>query len=369
MYIHDLSIKNFRNYDNVNISFSPEVNFIIGNNGVGKTNILEAISVVSNIRTFRNISDVELIKWNEDSYYSAVRVEGYQDNLFEVGCIVDNEKIKKKLKIDGKEIKKASEYYGRLLTVILSPQDINIINSTPDYRRRFFDSVISKIDESYFDFLGDFKKVLASRNKILKGIRSNPTETNDLDIWDNLFCEKASNIINKRMHFIERFNAVFRQFYSNIAVEDEAPIIRYESTTQTDDKDSIYRLLAKNRAKDFNFGSTSIGPQRDDFILENSTGNRFTNYASQGQRRTAAVTLKVSECTIIEEEKKTKAVILIDDIFSELDEIRRSKMIDLLRRGNQIIFTMVHFDPEQLTRFGNYKGFMIEPHGKIRELP
>lgn len=368
MYIHELSIKNFRNYSNLHITFSPEINFIIGNNGVGKTNILEAISVVSNIRTFRNIHDADIVKWNEDSYYSAVRVGGEGDRLFEIGCSVDNDKIKKKLKIDGKEIKKASEYYGRLLTVILSPQDINIINSTPDYRRKFFDSVISKIDLPYFEILGDFKKVLASRNKLLKEIRFGQKNVKDLDIWDDMFCEKASFIIKKRYQFIQKFNAIFQYFYSNIAVDDEAPRIRYECTTKTDEKAGIQQLLITGRSKDFNMGSTSLGPQRDDFILENTFGNRFTNYASQGQRRTAAVTLKVSECIIIEEEKKVKAVILIDDIFSELDEIRRSKLINLLRRGNQIIFTMVHFDPVQLNRFGSYKGFLIEPFGSLREL-
>jgi DNA replication and repair protein RecF len=368
MYIQELSIRNFRNYCNLNISFSPEINFIIGNNGVGKTNILEGISVVSNIKSFRNISDADIIKWHENSYYSSVRVTGYHDSLFEIGCTIENDTIKKKLKIDGKEIKKSSEYYGRLLTVILSPQDINIINSTPDYRRRFFDSVISKIDETFFELLGDFKKVLASRNKLLKEIRANHKDKNDLDIWDHLFCDKASGIIAKRKQFIEKFNSVFKYFYTSIAVDDEAPVIRYESSTQTDNKESIKKLLIKSRMKDLNIGSTSLGPQRDDFILENSSGNKFINYASQGQRRTAAVTLKVSECIIIEEEKKSKAVILIDDIFSELDEIRRSKLIDLLRRGNQIIFTMVHFDPVQLNRFGSYKGFLIEPFGIIREL-
>jgi DNA replication and repair protein RecF len=368
MYIQELSIKNFRNYSNLHITFSPEINFIIGNNGVGKTNILEAISVVSNIRTFRNIHDADIVKWNEDFYYSAVKVGGEGDRLFEIGCAFESDKIKKKLKIDGKEIKKASDYYGRLLTVILSPQDINIINSTPDYRRKFFDSVISKVDLSYFEILGDFKRVLSSRNKILKDIRFGNKNVKDLDVWDEMFCEKASIIIKKRYQFIEKFNSIFQLFYSNIAVDDEAPRIRYDSTTKTDEKTGIHQLLIAGRTKDFNLGSTSLGPQRDDFILENNSGNRFINYASQGQRRTAAVTLKVSECIIIEEEKKSKAVILIDDIFSELDEIRRSKLIDLLRRGNQIIFTMVHFDPEQLNRFGNYKGFLIEPYGALREL-
>jgi DNA replication and repair protein RecF len=368
MYIKELSIKNFRNYSNLGISFSPEVNFIIGNNGVGKTNILEAISIVSNIRTFRNNHDIDIIKWHENSYYSSVRVEGYEDSFFEVGCTKEDDKIKKKLKIDGKEIKKASEYYGRLLTVILSPQDINIVNSTPDYRRRFFDSVISKIDGCYFELLGDFKKILASRNKILKDIRSSKKEFKDLEIWDSLFSEKASAIIKTRKQFVDKFNDKFRFFYSNIASEDDAPLIRYYSTSEHDEQDVINHLLIKSRMKDLTFGSTSIGPQRDDYILENKLGNRFTNYASQGQRRTAAVTLKVTECIILEEEKKSKAVILIDDIFSELDESRRVNVIDILRRGNQIIFTMVHFDPEKLDKFGDYKGFMIEPSGLIREL-
>jgi DNA replication and repair protein RecF len=368
MYIQELSIKNFRNYNNLHITFSPEINFIIGNNGVGKTNILEAIYVVSNIRTFRNIHDIDIVKWNKDSYYSAVRVGDTSDRIFEIGCSIENDKIKKKLKIDGKEIKKASDYYGKLLTVILSPQDINIINSTPDYRRKFFDSVISKIDLLYFEILSEFKKVLASRNRILKEIRFGHKNIKDLDIWDEMFCEKASIIQKKRYQFIEKFNAIFQYFYSNIAVDDEAPRIRYDSTTKTDEKSGIQQLLINGRSKDITLGSTSLGPQRDDFILQNSSGNKFTNYASQGQRRTAAVTLKVSECIIIEEEHKSKAVILIDDIFSELDEIRRSKLIDLLRRGNQIIFTMVHFDPVQLIKFGNYKGFFIESYGSIREI-
>jgi len=110
-----------------------------------------------------------------------------------------------------------------------------------------------------------------------------------------------------------------------------------------------------------------VGPQRDDFILENESGNRFIHYASQGQRRTAAVTLKIAECIMIEEVMGNKSVILVDDIFSELDERRRSKMIDILRRGNQIIFTMVHYSPEQLQKFGDFKGYSVETKGIIKE--
>src|SRR5512137_492827 len=115
MYVQELKTKNFRNYGNLQIIFSPEINFIIGNNGVGKTNILEAISVASNIKSFRNIHDSQIIRWNEDSYYTSVTAGESEDSLFEVGCIIAQDKIKKRLKIDGKEIKAAGEYYGKLL--------------------------------------------------------------------------------------------------------------------------------------------------------------------------------------------------------------------------------------------------------------
>ncbi len=368
MYIKDLTLKNFRNYANLTISFSPEINFIIGDNGVGKTNILEAISVASNIKTFRNIHDAELVRWNEDAYYCSVSVGDSEDRLFEIGCSAQSDKIKKRLKIDGQEIRSAGDYYGRLLTVVLSPGDITIINGTPDYRRRFFDSAISKIDASYFVTLNEFKKILTSRNALLKKIRSDSRELHQLDVWDTLFSEKAGSIISRRLAFIVTFNRIFREMYASIAPDDEPPYIEYFSTTGTDDAAAIHEKLIAMRGRDMVLGSTGIGPQRDDFVLQNSAGNRFTNYASQGQRRTAAVTLKVAECVVIEEEKGKKSIILVDDIFSELDEKRRSAMIDILRRGNQILFTMVHFDPVKLDKFGNYKGFIVEPYASVREL-
>jgi DNA replication and repair protein RecF len=367
MFIEELTVKSFRNYSNLQISFAPGINFIIGNNGVGKTNILEAISVISNIKSFRNINDSEIIKWNEDSYYCAVTVGNSNDSLFEIGCASAFDTIQKRLKIDGKEIKSAVEYYGRLLTVILSPIDINIINGTPEFRRRFFDSVISKIDVSFFETLGEFRKVLSSRNKLLKNIKNTGRDFNQLDVWDILLCEKAGFIINKRISFVEKFNKLFQNYYSIISEED-APTISYFCTAESDDSASILKKLTKLRKKDVLFGSSSIGPQRDDFILANKKKIKFTNYASQGQRRTAAVTLKISECEIVEAEKNKKSIILVDDIFSELDEKRRSQIIEVLQRGNQIIFTMVHFDPLQLNKFRNYKGFYIELPGIVREL-
>lgn len=350
------------------LSFSPGINFIIGSNGVGKTNILEAIAIASNIKTFRNIHDSEIIKWGENSYYCSITTGLGDDNLFEVGCIRVPNSVKKKLKIDGKEISSAAEYYGRLLTVVLSPNDITIINGTPDIRRRFFDSAISKIDSGYFKVLGDFKKVLASRNRFLKQSKSNVRDIHQLDIWDRIFCEKANILVNRRRSFTEQYNQIFQRHYSDIAGDDAVPGIHYQGSCESEDAEGIYHNLAKVRERDHILGMTSIGPQRDEYIIANESGVKFIHYASQGQRRTAAVALKVAECLMIEEEKGKKAVILVDDIFSELDNARRSKLIDMLRRGNQIIFTMVHYDPESLTKFGQHKGILVSGNGVVTEL-
>jgi DNA replication and repair protein RecF len=366
MHIKELQAKSFRNYSRLHITFSPGINFIIGNNGAGKTNIIEAISILSNIKSFRNIHDSEIVQWGNDSYFCSASVADHTDAVFEVGCMSTTGGSAKRLKIDGITMKSAAEYYGRLLTVIFSPQDITIINGTPDIRRRFFDSVISKIDRPYMDVLGDFRKVLSSRNRLLKEMKSK-RQAGGLEIWDALFSEKSAYLIDRRMSFISEFSRLFQRHYSTIAA-DEAPEIRYQCSAESADSALIYRKLTALRSRDILLGSTGIGPQRDDYVLENKKKNKFVHYASQGQVRTAAVTLKVAECGIIEGEKNKKSVILMDDIFSELDEIRRSRIIDVLHGGNQIIFTMVHFDPVALHNFGEYRGFRVEAPGKVGEL-
>ncbi len=368
MYIQDITLKNFRNYSELHLSFSPEINFIIGKNGVGKTNILEAIAIASNIKTFRNIHDSEIIRWDENAYYCSITTGSSDDHRFEVGCMRLQNSVKKKLKIDGKEIASAAEYYGRLLTVILSPDDITVINGAPDIRRRFFDGAISKIDGDYFRVLGDFKRVLASRNRLLKNLKNSARDNHQLDTWDQLFSEKASVLVTRRRSFTEYYNNIFQKQYSDIAGNDPVPCIRYHGSCESGEQDCIYRNLLRVRERDKILGVTTIGPQRDDYIIENEAGVKFINYASQGQRRTAAVAIKVAECLMIEKEKGKKAVILVDDIFSEFDGTRKTNVIDLLTRGNQIIFTMVHYDPESLSHFGHHKGILVSGNGEVTEL-
>jgi DNA replication and repair protein RecF len=365
MYVDNLTLKNFRNYNDLTITFSPDVNFITGNNGIGKSNILEAISVLSNLKSFRNVQDSEIIQWGSGSYYCSCLLKESKNVKFEIGYIADGHRIKKKVKIDNNEIKNASDYYGNILTVIFSPIDIDIINGGPDLRRRFIDSVISKVDSGYFKTLTDFRKVLYSRNRLLKRIGKKEDDPKELEVWDQLFAQHASIIVGVRNKFVENLKTYFHSAYSNIAEENEAPSLVYCPSLEDFDTGAILNTLNKMRKRDFLLGSTGIGPQRDDYKLVNTRGKNFLNYASQGQKRTAAIALKISESEIIESISGEKSIILVDDIFSELDDIRRKNLFYFLRRENQVIFTMVHSNSVDLGEFRDYKHFSIESEGNI----
>jgi DNA replication and repair protein RecF len=359
MILENLKLINFRNYEHLEINFSPEINFITGDNGSGKTNILEAISIISNLKSFRNINDNNIVKWNSGSYYCSGEISGSQYSKFEVGFSIQNNKPKKKIKIDSNEIKKISDYYGKLITVNFIPTDINIINGNPDIRRRYFDSVISKIYPEYIDELNKYREICYSRNLLLKKLKDNRGDIKLLDVWNRMIADKASVIIKKRKFFINKFNELFIKNYLRISNEDSSPSIKYNSTLKSDDYESIFSEVNSNIRIDIRRGNTVLGPHRDDYIINSTDGLAFINYASQGQKRTSSISLKLSEVEIIKEMKNKKCIILVDDIFSELDEKRRNSMIDLLQGEGQIIFTMVnHFYGKSILQ--NSKQFTVE---------
>ncbi len=367
MYIKNLSVKNFRNYRELDLEFSPEVNFITGDNGIGKTNILEAITITSNIKSFRNTPDSEIILWGEESYYCSSVIEKNDYRKFEVGCTHISDRTKKKIKIESREIMRGTDYFGKCLSVIFTPMDINLINGSPEVRRKFFDSVLSKIDNEYMVNLSEMKKILRSRNRILKMIREKRTSgTGQLDVWDKMFSEKVSFIVKKRREFIKQFAGLFSDSYKSIAGDDPGTGIEYISSTASDEKGEIMQELGINRNRDIAMGTTGTGPQRDDYILVRD-GRIFTHYASQGQRRTAAISLKMSECEIIEEKSGKKSIILVDDIFSELDGRRRERMVEILNRGNQVIFTMV--DPGSIPEriYNESMKYRVKPGGRVEK--
>jgi len=260
-----------------------------------------------------------------------------------------------------------SDYYGKLLTVIFSPSDINIINGAPDLRRKYFDSVISKISPDYINELNMFKTVLNSRNNILKKIREKSGDIRELDIWDKMFSDKASVILKKRESFIEEYSRLFLSVYKDISGEELPVSLIYNSSLNSRGRELLFNEITKTRNADIRRGTTISGPQRDDYNFVDKRGFDFTKYASQGQKRTAAVALKISEFEIIKKTKNKKSVILIDDIFSELDGKRRYNMLDLLTEKGQLIFTMVNPRIAAEWNKSSYKIFSVNSGSIFKE--
>lgn len=369
MYIENLTVRNFRNYRSLSLDLSPGINFILGQNGVGKTNIIEAISVVSNLRSFRNIADAEIIRWGEDSYHCSSIVRDGDFSRYEVGCAFIDDRLRKRAKIDNREIRRAADYYGSLLTVVFSPSDLEIIEGPPENRRKFFDGLISKVDGDYFRDLLSFKKILASRNRVLKNLRDKKTRIlKDVDVWDRMFAERASSIITKRRSFIGDFYRSFKCSFEDVSLNEDSPLLAYHSSLTSDEIDSIMGELAAMREVDIRRGSTGKGPQRDDFVLSNRRENLFSNYASQGQKRIAAISLRLAEMEVIEKKNGHRVVILVDDVLSELDEKRREKVVDFFRAENQVIFSMVNMGAIDGDHMREQKRFIVEHAGQVREL-
>lgn len=310
MYIERLVLKNFRNYSNSTVNFSPGYNFLTGDNGAGKTNILESISVVSNIKSFRNCPDDDIIRWGGDFYYSSIEVSGSDHKLFEIGYTRKDGKAKKKLQIDNIEIRKATDYYGKLLSVAISPDDINLISGSPDNRRRFFDGVFSKVDHEYYKNLVLFRKTLNARNRIIRDMKDKKNDDkasmDHLETWNRLFAEYAAHLIVKRTAYSDEFSKVFGKSYYDISGGDHVPEIIYSNHIKCQDQEEIISRLKKSINRDIAIGTTSIGPQRDEYLITNDHGVNYQCFASQGQKRTASISMKSAELSFLENRVKKK---------------------------------------------------------------
>ncbi len=369
MYIKELRARNFRNHEDLLIEFSDKINLITGANAAGKTNILEAVSVTSNVKSFRNVSDAEIIQWGKDNYYCSSKICGSENSFFEIGCDGFSGTIRKKAQIDGVEKKRLSDYYGRFLSVVFSPEDINVITGPPEARRRFFDGIISKADGEYLRAISDFRRILLSRNKILRDIIENGKRLiSELDVFDEILSDRASAIIQKRNTFLETFSRSFVNAYSEMSPHDQPPEIKYVSTFETDDKKEILAVLRENRNRDIRKGATGRGPHRDEYIIKNRDCVLFKNYASQGQKRSASVALRIAETRFIEDEKGEIPVILLDDIFAELDGERRGNLLEQIVGKNQTIITSANDGLVKSRDFTGAANFIIEKSGSIRRV-
>ena len=328
MYIKKLELKNFRNYKEQIIELNENANVFYGDNAQGKTNILEALYFCALGRSFRTFKESELISFNEDEAKIVIDYEkNNRDNKIEV---VINKKKNKIIKLNQIKLNKNSELVGNINLVIFSPDDITILKQGPALRRRFLDILISQLKPKYMHELAQYNKILDNRNSVLK---SKNLET--LDIWNSQLSEKMEIIHKYRKEYIDKIQKELLNIHPGLTNEKEEILIKYKSEFKS--KEDFYNLLKKNEQNDLYKGYTTIGAHREDFeILIN--GKSLNLYGSQGQHRTAILSLKIAELNIIKEEIDENPILLLDDVTSELDEHRVLSIFDIVK-DYQVLIT------------------------------
>ena len=326
MFIKRLQMLNYRNYNVLDISLGPHVNVFMGDNAQGKTNILEGIYYCAFARSHRTSKDRELINWNADNALLSVSVGRERlDKRIDISILKDG---KKAIQINKIKIKKIGELFGNFNVVMFSPEDLKIIKDSPSVRRKFIDMELCQLNPKYYYNLVQYNKVLNERNSILRNRNINK---DILEVYDMQLVEFGYNIIMERLEYIKKLNKYSEKIHSDITSGKEKIEFRYTSTIKDLEniKDNFYALLEKNRVRDSERGITSVGPHRDDFIvLINDIDTK--SYGSQGQQRTAVLTIKFASLKIIKELTGEHPVLLLDDVLSELDFSRKRYILSTI---------------------------------------
>lgn len=326
MYIKEIELKNFRNYENLNLSFDEKINFIIGNNAQGKTNLIESIFMSSMGKSFRTSKDGEMIGFGKDfCSVKTVACKEFSDTEIEIILKKDSGKF---IKVDGVNALKTSDLLDNIYIVIFSPEDLKIVKDEPEKRRKFIDRELSIIRPSYYDALSSYKKVLMQRNTYLKEKTIN---FSILDIWNIQLAKYGSKIISMREDFIKKINRISSEIHDNITNGKEKSSLEYDPNIKNQDEleEKIYEEIKKAEENDLRLRTTTRGPHRDDiqFFID---GINVRSFGSQGQQRTAALSLKLAELNLIKEETGENAILLLDDVMSELDSTRQEFLIKSL---------------------------------------
>lgn len=335
MYVKNLTLKNFRNYDFLDINFIKGTNILLGDNAQGKTNILEALYYASIGKSHRTNKDKELIKWNSEDAYLKVNVgKTRRDKKIEIKIFKEG---KKGININSIKINKLSELIGTLNVVMFSPEDLNIVKDSPSYRRKFLDIELCKLDSKYYYNLSSYKKILSERNILLKKSKINSNIFSMIDIYDNQLSEFGEYVIKKRLQYIEKLNIKGKSIHKDITSSKENVEFKYLMNLKGDEiKKEFYEELVKNREKDLERRTTTIGPHRDDFtILIN--GADVKTYGSQGQQRTVVLSMKFASLHIIKDLTGEYPLLLLDDVLSELDLTRQKYILNSINDVQTLI--------------------------------
>lgn len=326
MIIKNLKLNHFRNYNDLDVSFDNKLNIIYGDNAQGKTNLLEAIYVCATSKSHRTNLFREMIEMNHSQSHIQMTIRK-SDSDYDIDVHL-NDTGKKQFSINRLPIKKMDELLGIVHVVMFSPEDLSLIKSGPKERRRFIDIELSQLSTVYFHYLQQYHKLLKQRNALLKECYKNPSSENreQLNIWDMQFVQYGMKIIEYRKSFVSDLNDIYKRRHFDISGGKEKMNLQYECNVEAE---KFEEKLMKNQVKDIRMGTTSVGPHRDDLIFD-MNGVDLRKYGSQGQQRTAALSLKLSEIDLVILRKEQEPILLLDDVLSELDAHRQQYLLEHL---------------------------------------
>ena len=332
MVIDSIDLKNYRNYEELHIDLNSGTNILYGDNAQGKTNILESAYVCCTSKSHRNARDREMIRFGQDEAHIKLMV-----NRRGVPHRIDMHLKKNRPKgiaVNGVPIRRASELFGMANLVCFSPEDLNIIKNGPSERRRFLDLELCQLNKLYVHSLVQYNKVLLQRNRLLKDISFKPEYESMLEVWDGQLVRYGIEVIRARREFTGQLGAIIEEIHSGLSGGSEKIRVSYEPDT---DEAELEAVTAKNHSQDIRQKTTVAGPHRDDlsFMVNEIDIRRF---GSQGQQRTAALSLKLSELALVKQLSKDDPVLLLDDVLSELDSSRQDHLLSAIQ-GIQTLIT------------------------------
>lgn len=339
MLLSKLTLKDFRSYKDKEIVFSDKVNILLGKNAQGKTNILEAIFFLCLGKSFRTPREKEVINWSAGENSGYIKGEfnkKYRDVEIEMFF---NKERKKAVKIDGIGIKKIGELLGCVNVVFFSPDELKLVKDSPDERRRFMNVILSQTNKRYFYLVARYEKVLANRNKLLKMSKDMSALKDTIDIWNRALSDIAEKIYLERKKLIEELAPLANKAHEYLSGGKEKIEVVYKSYFDGESyAEKMMKGLEKNLEKDYRLGYTTIGVHRDEIDIY-LNGVEVKAYGSQGQQRTTALSLKLAELEIIKNRVGEEPILLLDDVFSELDSDRRAKLLKFTAKAQTLITT------------------------------
>lgn len=322
MIIKSLELENFRNYGTLSIDFDSGTNILYGDNAQGKTNILEAIFLSATTKSHKGSKDRDII--NFDAQEAHIRTYVVKDGLENRVDMHLRKNKSKGIAINGQKIKKAADLLGLLNVVFFSPEDLSIIKNGPADRRRFVDLELCQLDSVYLHDLNNYNKIINQRNKLLKELYFNPELKDTLSIWDTQLVAFGSKVIERRSVFVDQLNEILYEIHLKLSGGKEKLKIVYEPDVLSD---NFEKKLEISQEKDIKFKQTSTGPHRDDFSFM-ADDIDIRRFGSQGQQRTAALSLKLAELELVKKVTKDVPLLLLDDVLSELDSSRQNYLLN-----------------------------------------